>query len=83
MGAKFEAIKHATSTGIMWHCENNLEQGSRIQDNFKEFKRKCPYSSYRFGFVVFDTENNCVPKVCNDWNESPEEAMFDFEENCQ
>lgn len=32
MGAKFEAIKHATSTGIMWHCENNLEQGSRIQD---------------------------------------------------
>ena len=27
MGAKFEAIKHATSTGIMWHCENNLEQG--------------------------------------------------------
>lgn len=31
MGAKFEAIKHATSTGIMWHCENNLEQGSRIQ----------------------------------------------------
>lgn len=32
MGAKFEAIKHATSTGIMWHCENNLEQGSRIQE---------------------------------------------------
>ena len=54
-----------------------------IYNNFKEFKRKCPYSSYRFGFVVFDTENNCVPKVCNDWNESPEEAMFDFEENCQ
>lgn len=36
MGAKFEAIKHATSTGIMWHCENNLEQGSRIQDYLKE-----------------------------------------------
>ena len=35
MGAKFEAIKHATSTGIMWHCENNLEQGSRIQDILK------------------------------------------------
>ncbi len=32
LGAKFEAIKHATSTGIMRHCENNLEQGSRIQD---------------------------------------------------
>ncbi len=31
LGAKFEAIKHATSTGIMRHCENNLEQGSRIQ----------------------------------------------------
>lgn len=36
MGAKFEAIKHATSTGIMWHCENNLEQGSRIQDELKK-----------------------------------------------
>ena len=36
MGAKFEAIKHATSTGIMWHCENNLEQGSRIQVNYND-----------------------------------------------
>ena len=35
MGAKFEAIKHATNTGIMWHCENNLEQGSRIQEYVK------------------------------------------------
>jgi len=33
LGAKFEAIKHATSTGIMRHCENNLEQGSRIQES--------------------------------------------------
>ena len=32
LGAKLEAIKHATSTGIMRYCENNLEQGSRIQD---------------------------------------------------
>ena len=36
MGAKFEAIKHATNTGIMWHCENNLEQGSRIQVTIKK-----------------------------------------------
>lgn len=40
MGAKFEAIKHATSTGIMWHCENNLEQGSRIQDIYKKDWKK-------------------------------------------
>jgi len=39
LGAKFEAIKHATSTEIMRHCENNLEQGSRIQV-YKKYKEK-------------------------------------------
>lgn len=52
-----------------------------VYDNFKAFKKKCPNSSYMFGFVVFDTENNCVPELCDDWYESIEEAIFNFEEN--
>lgn len=53
-----------------------------IYDNFEEFKKDKPYSSYKFGYVVFDTEYGYVPDECNDWNDSPEEAMFDYEDNC-
>lgn len=52
-----------------------------VYDNFEDFKREHPFSSYIFGYVVFDTEYGYIPDVCNDWNDSPEEAMFDYEEN--
>lgn len=54
-----------------------------VYDNFEDFKKEHPFSSYRFGFVVFDTEYGYVPDNCNDWNDSPEEALMDYEENCR
>ena len=51
-------------------------------NNFQEFKKEHPFSSYRFGFIVVDTETGYIPDNCNDWNDSPEEAMMDYEENC-
>lgn len=54
-----------------------------VYDNFEDFKREHPFSSYKFGYVVFDTEYGYIPDSCNDWNDSPEEAMFDYEENCE
>lgn len=35
-----------------------------IYDNFEEFKKDKPYSSYKFGYVVFDTEYGYVPDEC-------------------
>lgn len=61
--------------------EGTFASIGNVYDNFKAFKKKHPNSSYMFGFVVFDTENNCVPEEFNDWYESPEEAISDFEEN--
>lgn len=54
-----------------------------VYDNFEDFKREHPFSSYKFGYVVFDTEHGYIPDSCNDWDDSPEEAMFDYEENCE
>lgn len=51
-------------------------------DNFEEFKKENPHSSYRFGYIVFDNESGYVPESCNDWNDSPEEALFDYQDNC-
>lgn len=52
-------------------------------DSFEIFKKENPYSSYRFGYIVFDNELGSIPSDCNDWNTSPEEAMFDYQENCR
>ena len=53
-----------------------------VYDNFEEFRNEKPNSSYKFGYIVFDTEYGYVPDDCNDWNDSVEEAMMDFELNC-
>ena len=53
-----------------------------VYDNFEEFNRDKPFSDYKFGYVVFDTEYGYVPELCNEWNDSPEEAMFDYQDNC-
>ena len=53
-----------------------------VYDDFLEFKKEHPFSQYKFGYFVFDTKTGYVPDNCNDWNDSPEEAMMDYEENC-
>lgn len=53
-----------------------------VYDNFEEFMRDKPNSDYKYGYIVFDTKYGIVPDNCNDWNDSPEEAMFDYEDNC-
>ena len=53
-----------------------------VYDNFEDFKKDKPNSNYKFGYVVFDTKYGYVPDNCNDWNDSVEEAMFDYEDNC-
>ncbi|MDE6365807.1 MAG: hypothetical protein K2L86_16380, partial [Lachnospiraceae bacterium] len=50
-------IKHATSTGIMWHCENNLEQGSRIQVIVKERANAMNVIQAAFARLYFDPNN--------------------------
>lgn len=52
-----------------------------VYDNFKEFEKENPLSSFEFGYVVFDTINGYVPDNCNDWNDTPEEALYDFVNN--
>ena len=52
-------------------------------DNFENFRKEHPYSSYIFGFIVYDTVEKTVPLLCNDWNDSPEEAMFDYRDNVE
>ncbi len=54
-----------------------------VYNNFDKFKKDKPNSGYKYGYVVFDTKIGYVPENCNDWNDSPEEAMMDYEENCQ
>ena len=53
-----------------------------IYSDFQKFKVERPYSAYRFGFYVFDMKTGAIPACCNDWNDSPEEAMMDYFENC-
>ncbi len=50
-------------------------------DDFSKFKKEHPYSTYRFGFIVYDTKTGFIPDGCNDWNDSPEEAIFDYFDN--
>lgn len=53
-----------------------------VYDNFEEFQKDKPNSAYKFGYVVFDTEYGYVSDQCNDWNDTPEEAMLDYRKNC-
>lgn len=54
-----------------------------VYDNLSEFKEDKPFSDYRYGFIVLDTETGCIPSDCNDWNDSVEEALFDYECNVE
>lgn len=50
-------------------------------ESLLELKKEKPYSSYKFGFAIVDTLTGLIPDDCNDWNDSVEEAMFDYEDN--
>lgn len=53
-----------------------------IYDNFSKFKKEHPDDSYKYGFAVVN-EFGYIPQECNEWNDSPEEALMDYFENCQ
>lgn len=50
-----------------------------VDPSFPIFRKNHPFSAYRFGYVVVDSETGTVPDVCNEWNSSPEEALMDYE----
>lgn len=52
-----------------------------VYDDFRKFKSEHPYSSYKFGFCVVAKTGNYVPEGCNNWNDSPEEALHDYFDN--
>lgn len=61
--------------------ETTEDTHSGIYTDFMEFKKKYPYREYRFGYIVYDIVNGCIPEFCNDWNDSPEEAIHDYFDN--
>lgn len=52
-----------------------------VYDDMCKFKEEHPHSGYIFGFCVVDTVTGFVPEGCNDWNDSPDEAVFDYQDN--
>lgn len=57
-----------------------------VYDSLEQFRAEHPEhdeKGYGFGFVVFDTLTGYVPDACNDWNDTPEEALSDYMRNCQ
>ena len=55
-----------------------ISESGAAYDDFDDFREKEPHSKYKFGFCVVDTDTGFVPDVCNDWNDSPQEALFDY-----
>ncbi len=54
-----------------------------VYDDLQTFKKEHPFASYKFGYVVIDTKSGYVPDTCNDWNDSVEDALMDYQKNCQ
>lgn len=55
--------------------KGTLANTGDVYDSFKEFRKKHPDSSYKFGFMVIDTTTGFMPDDSEDWFESIEEAM--------
>lgn len=58
--------------------ENKLCSYGDVYDSLEDFKRDKPFSPWRYGYVVFDTETGLVPAECEDWNHNVEMALQDF-----
>ena len=52
-----------------------------IYDNYNDICRDYPHSEYKYGFVVVDTQTGFVAEGCNDWNDTPEDAIRDYKEH--
>ena len=52
-----------------------------ITQMIDDFIQEHPYSSYEFGYIVFDTIEGCMPELCTEWNDSLEKAMMDYVDN--
>ena len=50
-------------------------------DSLVEFRKDNPDGDYLFAYIVFDTETQLVPDNCEDWNDSPEDALADYIEH--
>ena len=67
---------------IQINCiEYNSGNYGNCYRNLIDLKNDSPFSGYRFVFVVIDTYTNLIPDECNDWNDSVEEAIWDYEDN--
>ena len=49
-----------------------------VYDNLEQFRKDKPDSDYKFGYVVVDTKTGYIPEECNEWNDTPEEAIQDY-----
>lgn len=50
-------------------------------DNLEEFKNAHLLSNYTFGFTVIEIETGLIPEWCNDWNDTLEDALIDYDTN--
>jgi len=53
-----------------------------VYDHYEIMRKENPEYGYRFGYYVVDLRTGLVPEACNDWNDSPEEALADYYYNC-
>jgi hypothetical protein len=50
-------------------------------DNVTELKKEKPHADYLFAYIVYDTVEKTIPPGCSDWNDSPEDALYDYQDN--
>ena len=50
-----------------------------VYDDFEEFRSDHPDSNYKYGYIVYDCEEECIANGCSDWFDTPEEAMREYE----
>lgn len=49
-----------------------------IYTDMREFKKYHPTSKFKYGYVIINTTSKCILAECNDYNDTPEEAMQDY-----
>ena len=54
-----------------------------VSNDLQKFKAEHPDSEYQFGCRVINKENGLIPEGCNDWNDTVEEAIWDYVDNVQ
>lgn len=61
--------------------EWNHGKSGDVYDCFEDFKREKSNSGYIFGFIVVENKTGIIPVNCNDWNDTVDEAIADYEYN--